>query len=223
MEILVVARRFGPLGEQVVFVGGMIRGLLVTDPAAGPARPTLDVDCIVNVASYARYADLAEQLRALGFQEDTTEDAPICRWRIEGVPVDIMPIKDDVFGFSNAWYASGFEHAWRLEIPGGGIRVMDAVHFCATKIEAFLGRGKGDFYHHDIEDLVAVVGERETLLDELAQAPSAVREFIVGQVGRWLSNESFLQSLPGHLMPDAGSQARLPRLVKRFEAIGAMK
>lgn len=70
-ELWIVARSFGDILPEVVFVGGMIRELLITDPAAGPARATLDVECIVNT-SYADYARLSERLRAQGFAECTS-------------------------------------------------------------------------------------------------------------------------------------------------------
>ena len=38
--LLVVVRRLGDLRERVVFVGGVVRGLLLTDPAAASERPT---------------------------------------------------------------------------------------------------------------------------------------------------------------------------------------
>jgi hypothetical protein len=38
--LITVAQRLGVLRERVVFVGGMVRGLLITDTAASPFRPT---------------------------------------------------------------------------------------------------------------------------------------------------------------------------------------
>jgi hypothetical protein len=44
------------------------------------------------------------------------------------------------------------------------IRVVTAPYFIATKLEAYKGRGKGDFVgSHDLEDLVSVVDGRENL------------------------------------------------------------
>lgn len=91
-ELWTVARALGELTDEVVFVGGMIRELLITDPAAGPARPTRDVDCIVNAAPRAEYYQLADRLRARGFAECTDERAPLRRWTVTGVPVDVMPV-----------------------------------------------------------------------------------------------------------------------------------
>ena len=47
-----------------------------TDQAAAEARPTYDVNAIVEITSYAAYADFSERLQKLGFTEDTTEGAP---------------------------------------------------------------------------------------------------------------------------------------------------
>ena len=51
--LLGAAERLAPLLDQIAFVGGCATGLLLSDPAAAPARPTLDVDAIVEIASYA--------------------------------------------------------------------------------------------------------------------------------------------------------------------------
>ena len=79
-----VAKRLGDLRYEVAFVGGAVTGLLITDPGAPKVRVTDDVDAIVEVASRAKYYELAKRLRDLGFKEDTSEGAPPCRWLIEG-------------------------------------------------------------------------------------------------------------------------------------------
>lgn len=43
-----IAEALGELREQVVFVGGAVAGLLVTDPLANSVRATRDVDVVVN-------------------------------------------------------------------------------------------------------------------------------------------------------------------------------
>lgn len=103
--LLVVVRRLGELRERVVFVGGMIRPLLITDPAAAFARATDDVDGIVEISSRAELYSLHEQLRARGFAEDASADAPICRWVVDHVRVDVMPTEELVLGFRNRWYS----------------------------------------------------------------------------------------------------------------------
>ena len=57
------------------------------------------------------YYALEEKLRSLGFRHD--QEAPIlCRWRVAGVFVDLMPLREDtMLGFSNPWYSEGFAQA----------------------------------------------------------------------------------------------------------------
>lgn len=222
-ELWTVARSLGDILGEVVFVGGMIRELLVTDPAAAAARPTHDVDCIVNAVSLADYAELSGRLRSRGFAECSDEGAPICRWIVHSVRVDVMPIDPGVLGFSNVWYPSTVDHAVVIQGPAESIRIADAAHFCATKIEAFLGRGEGDFLHHDLEDFLAVVDARPELVDEIGRAPNEVRDFVAEQVSEWLKNEKFLEALPWHLEGDAASQARRPMLLSKLQRIASFR
>jgi hypothetical protein len=83
-----MAARLKPLLPEIVFVGGCTTGLLISDPAASPVRATDDVDVIVEVASYAEYARFSKRLRNLGFSEDSSEGAPICRWLIDQMKLD---------------------------------------------------------------------------------------------------------------------------------------
>jgi hypothetical protein len=50
-----VAARLGPIREEVAFVGGMIRSLLITDPGAPAARPTVDIDVVAAIGSRTEY------------------------------------------------------------------------------------------------------------------------------------------------------------------------
>jgi hypothetical protein len=124
-----VANRLGPLREEVVFVGGMVRGLLISDPGASGSRPTDDIDLVAEVGSRAEYYKLGERLQALGFAPDRRERAPLCRWLIDGLTVDVMPDHENVLGFSNRWYPSAFATAaWHSvgAAPHDRIRVVDA-------------------------------------------------------------------------------------------------
>lgn len=92
-----VATRLKPLLEQLVFVGGQVTELLITDPVASYFRVTEDVDVICDVASRPDYYQLGERLKKLGFTEDTTPGAPMCRWRAGTDVIDVMPIDEEIF------------------------------------------------------------------------------------------------------------------------------
>lgn len=84
-----------------MFVGGATVSLYATDPElAEEVRPTDDVDVVVELASYGGYAEIDEKLRALGFANDV-ESGVICRYRLQGIVVDVMPTEPKVIGFSN--------------------------------------------------------------------------------------------------------------------------
>lgn len=218
-----VVRVLIPVLDELVFVGGCTTGLFLTDPAAGGVRPTKDVDAIVDVATYARYASLAERLRGLGLVEDASPGAPLCRWRQGEMVVDVMPTDERVLGFSNRWYPSAMATADRRQVAGRDVRLVTPVFFLATKLEAFRGRGHGDvFASHDLEDIVTVVDGRPAIVEEVTGAAVDVRTYIARQIQMLLDNPDFADALPGFLPPDAASQARRGLLEARLRALCAV-
>ena len=212
-----VVRLLAPVLDELVFVGGCTSGLFITDPAAAGIRPTTDVDAIVDVVSYAKYTALAERLRALGLAEDTTPGAPLCRWRRGDLLVDVMPVDEQILGFSNRWYRAAIETAERFDVAGHDAQVVAPALFIATKLEAFHGRGSDDVVtSHDLEDVVAVIDGRPEIVSEVACARSDVREYIGKEIRLLLDSPDFTESLGGFLLPDAGNQARLGLLIERL-------
>lgn len=60
----------GPLLDEVVFVGGATVARWITDPAAPPARPTLDVDVVIEVTTRLEYERFSEPMRTRDIHED---------------------------------------------------------------------------------------------------------------------------------------------------------
>lgn len=114
-----VAHFLGDLRPDAVFVGGSILPLLLQRPTGEDIRPTDDVDCILNCVTQGQYMDVAEALRKKGFHECTDEDAPMCRWIIEGIRVDIMPRRIELLGFQSQWYMEAWEQARDYQLPDG--------------------------------------------------------------------------------------------------------
>ncbi|MEK6816068.1 MAG: hypothetical protein AABY09_00515, partial [Nanoarchaeota archaeon] len=71
---------------------------------APDVRPTIDVDVIIDVLSRYKYSEIEKTLRSLGFKHDTSEGAPLCRWVVDGMKVDVMPTDGNILGFTNDWY-----------------------------------------------------------------------------------------------------------------------
>ncbi len=220
-----VARSLGPeLCSQFVFVGGAAAGLLITDLALPAIRRTDDVDIVTSAEALADYYRFEDQLRGLGFVQDQSPDAPVCRWRVDGVAVDLMPTQEEILGFTNRWYRMGVATAQTLTLPSGvPIRVLRAPEFIATKLEAFYGRGGGDYlFSHDMGDIISVIDGRESLLREGLDSLSPLREYLAAQFQHLLTDRRFVDALPGHLPPDEASQARLPDLLIKIQKISEL-
>ncbi len=194
-----IAEALGDLCEQVVFVGGAVAGLLVTDPLADGVRATRDVDAVVN-AGRALFHRIEQAVAQRGFARDVHSDV-ICRWvhKDSGVLFDLMPVQPEVLGFSNRWYPYAVQTAEPVTLgPGVTIRLVSAVAFVATKLEAFAGRGGGDFLSsHDIEDVLNIVDGREELAEEMAAAPADLRQAVAECFHRLLTHPDFENVLPG--------------------------
>jgi hypothetical protein len=219
------ARLLEPLLQELVFVGGCATALLITDKAAADVRPTFDVDAIAEITSYAEYHDFSEKLRKLGFQEDTSEGAPLCRWWQKTTSLDVMPLDTKILGFSNSWYRPALDHSEEHELDKGlTIRLIAPIYFCASKLEAFAGRGKNDFSaSRDLEDLIAVIDGRAELTGEIQAAADNVRSYLSKEIRELLSKHEFSDALPGHLPPDAASQERVGTIISRLEEMASLQ
>lgn len=215
------ARLLKPLLGELVFVGGSTTALLITDTAAAEVRPTYDVDAIADVSSYIAYTALSQRLRELGFSEDSSEGAPICRWKQDKTILDVMPLDAKILGFSNRWYRPAMDTATEHALESGlRIRAVDPIFFCATKLEAFAGRGQGDYQaSHDLEDLVTVIDGRQELVQEIRGADAEVRTYIAAAIQQLLKTSEFVDAIPGYLLPDAASQGRAGILMERLHQI----
>lgn len=215
-----MVRLLAPVLDELIFVGGCTTGLFITDPAASGIRPTRDVDAIVDVGSYAKYTALGERLRALGLAEDTTPGAPLCRWRRYDLIVDVMPVHEDILGFSNRWYPLAIATAHTFDIAGHAARVVRPALFIATKLAAFHGRGGNDMRaSHDLEDIIAVVDGRPEIVNEIVAADAEVRGYIAAEIRALLDNLDFAEALAGFLLPDRASQARRGLLEDRLRQL----
>ncbi|MBI4986802.1 MAG: nucleotidyl transferase AbiEii/AbiGii toxin family protein [Rhodocyclales bacterium] len=221
-----VAERLGEaLREELVFVGGAVAGLLITDPAHPTIRPTEDVDLIVHAATRADYQRVEDVLRRRGFVNDMSADAPICRWRVGAVTVDVMPTLEDILGFSNRWYPLALETADKVSLPSGTqIRLVTAPVFVGTKLEAFAHRGQNDYlFSHDLGDLISVIDGRDQLIAECFAQDAILKKYLRERFRDFLATPEFRDALPGHLPGDAASQARLPDLEDKLRLLAELE
>jgi hypothetical protein len=217
-----IARRIGPLLGEVVFVGGATTELFFTSPIAGRVRITRDADVICEVSGRTEYRRLEERLRDLGFEEDDSPGAPLCRWRSEAGILDLMPTDETILGFSNPWYEHGIRTARPVTLASGlSIQVVSPPVFLATKLAAYAGRGGGDLLgSHDIEDVVSVVAFRPEIVADTAAEDGALRRWIAARIREHLIDHPDAEDAVAGNLPDARMVADLiPRTQARLEAL----
>jgi hypothetical protein len=183
----------------VVFVGGATVSLYA-DRKIYEVRPTDDVDVILEILNYRERAELECQLLRIGFSNDV-EAGIVCRYRIQGIVVDIMPTNDTSIGFSNIWYTPGFGAAINFEIDEFcTVKILPAPYFIATKLEAYKGRGKNDGRtSHDFEDIVFLLENRSSIWEEMELTHPDLREYLRSEFSKFLKSPYFFEWLDCHV------------------------
>jgi hypothetical protein len=220
-EMRIVAARLQPLGVPFAFVGGAVMCLLVDHPEAMEFRRTKDVDVIVGITTYLEFAALEQRLRKEGFQHDTSGGAPICRWIVDGCRVDIMPQAPASLGMNTRWFPEVLRDSVVVDLGHGQVaKVVTPALFLATKLEAFNDRGKNDLYgSHDLEDIVTLVGGRENIVRDVAEAPSEIKRFVSNRFAAILSHADFQDALVGHVPFLVGDTTLRATVAERFRGI----
>lgn len=225
--LVAVAQQIEPLLDEVVFVGGQVAALLVTNPAATRVRPTTDVDIVIETSTRVKYHEVEARLLGLGLRHDTEEGAPICRWVTPqgGYRLDVMPTQGDVLGFSNQWYDLALELAGPFELaPGLEIRLPPAPVYIATKWDAFHDRGGGDYLgSHDLEDLISVVAGRDEMAGEVLDMPDHLRAYIAEFAHEFLSHSEMSYALQGALPDSVQIPELISEVTQRFEGLAAVE
>lgn len=142
--IATIGRALAGERPSVVFVGGTVTALYPLEGGVD-VRPTVDVDCVVDVTTTADYYAFVSRLRARGFKECTDENAPLCRLVYSEIRVDVVATAATGIGSTNRWYREAVADAAAYSLAADlDILAITPVYFVATKLEAFRGRGKGD-------------------------------------------------------------------------------
>lgn len=221
VRLRAVANALSELNEKVVFVGGATISLYADDPAATETRPTDDIDVVVEVATYAEFiSQVDERLRQLGFVNDQ-ESGVICRYKVRGLIVDIMPTDSSILGFTNRWYADGVTESIVYQLDERQvIRIFSPPYFVATKLEAFKSfrHGKDPRMNSDYEDIIYLFDNRNELSDEINQSPAPIRLYLQEEIGALLSDANVYENVSVHLEPVLASQ-RTQRILKIWKGI----
>jgi hypothetical protein len=109
-------------------------------------------------------------------------------------------------------------------VNGMVIRHASAAAFLGLKWAAFADRGAADpFGSRDLEDILALVASRPSLLEEVRVCPSELKLMIVGKTSDLLADGRLPDLLAGHLN-NAQSPARVSQRVReRLTEIAGLK
>jgi predicted nucleotidyltransferase len=199
LRIKIVAEALIPLKQKIVFVGGATVSLY-PDRKTFEVRITEDVDVLIEILNYSERATLEENLRSIGFSNDTSSKI-ICRYRIKGIIVDIMPTNDPSIGFSNKWYPQGFNEAMEYTIDENcRIYILTAPFFLATKLEAHLSRGADDpRLSKDLEDIVYVLENRQLIWKEMNETKGELKMYLKEEFLRLVDHPSINEWIGCHV------------------------
>ncbi len=203
-----VADGLADLKDEVVFVGGSVAELYVTNPSATDIRPTLDVDCIIKISTRLEYNKLEEKLHSIGFVNDTSPNAPICRWIYNDIKVDVMPDNEDILGFTNIWYPEGIENKIVKTLPNGtNIFVFRPEYYLASKFEAHKSRGSNDLRQsHDFEDIIYIMDNCDDIFNDINNANKSVKSYLKNEYQNLLSNNNLTEGIESALPYGSGSE-----------------
>jgi len=192
------AEQLGDLVGDVVFLGGAVVGLLLSDRGGPPVRATRDVDVAIELGP--RFLDqhaLDRRLLELGFKNDM--HGPTCRYLHEFTVIDVIPVgseKDE----ENPWYRLALDSSWEHLLANHvRINVISPACFLGTKVAAF--RSPEREYHDDIflsrdfEDLVRVIDGRPEVVAEVESGDALLRAYLQSELRQILRKEFLVEAV----------------------------
>lgn len=214
-----VAKALQDLNEKMVFVGGAVISVYTDDPAADEIRPTSDIDMAIKLTTYADWVKLSSRLLELGFNPNP-EGHATCSFLFNDIEIDIMPSQPGALGSTNRWYEPGFESLQEIKVNEQTIQVLSAPYFIATKFEAFRSRGTDYRTSHDFEDVIYIIDNRTSIVEEVLQADAVVRQYIREECTKILSDRNFPEIISVHIHPIMLSE-RLAIVIEKLKKMGA--
>jgi predicted nucleotidyltransferase len=195
-----VAVALQELNKDMVYVGGAVVGLYVTDEGAEQPRPTKDIDISVQINSYSQMDQLREALATKKIYPAEQEDV-IYRYKYEDVLIDFIPSEKTPLGPTNSWLKVGFSKSLTIPIGKALIRILPVSLYLATKWEAFKGRGNDARTSPDFEDIVYVLDNNLHLVSEVANADKEIQFYLRKMSLEILSHPSRNEIIECHINP----------------------
>jgi len=175
------------------------------------------VDIVLEIASAVELETFRQQLeeRDIHFAKD---EKVICRFIYQNILLDVMATKEIGWAPANPWFQSGFDHPEIHELDDVKIKIMSVTYYLASKFTAFKDRGIDPRTSHDFEDIVYVLDNRTTLIQDISGTENDVKMFLNGEFNTLLNDASFQEAILAHLEP-ATQTRRYELLKQKLEAI----
>ena len=212
-----VAMTLAELNDEIIYVGGAIVSLYVTDEAAEHPRPTKDIDISVKVSTYKQMDELREKLAVKKIYPAPMESI-LYRYIFEDILIDFIPYDATSLGPTNRWLKPGFKKAFTCKIGDTEIKILPVSLFLATKWEAFKNRGGDPRMSHDFEDIIYVVDNNLNLIDDVLNADKDVQSFLKEMCREILSHPAGTEIIECHLNPFTIAE-RKPIVIEKLKNI----
>lgn len=221
-SILSLNEKLRGVSFDFAFLGGSVLSLLVNDSTADAIRVTKDIDIIAGVRTRKEFHGEERELESRGFIHDTSEDAPICRWKADGVVVDVLPVREEVLGWKSQWFEEALLAAKKMDVGGVSVKVISAPYFVLLKLEAFEDRGKGDFLlSTDFEDVICLFNGRSGLVQEIKES-GQIAIVIAEKFDRYLKSRDMEDAITGFLQTESNPDERFGRIMRAFNELAQL-
>jgi hypothetical protein len=174
------------------------------------------LDVIASTSGELGYTGLTIKLKELGLREDTSVGRG--RWKLGALTVCFWNV-DPVFSpFSSRFMRDAFAMPRRLpSTPEIKVKMVNPAFFLALKLEAFQGRGQGNFQaSDDLNDLVSMLSARAELAFDLKLAAPVVRSFVQRALAELKPKHEFQEAIKRIANFD---QARIDTALARLNEI----
>lgn len=216
-----MARALGELNKEVIYVGGAVVSLYVTDEGAEQPRPTKDIDISVQVSTYSQMDSLREKLSERKIFPASSESV-MYRYYFEDILIDFIPYEATSLGPTNSWLKPGFEKAFPVEVGKSQINILPVSLFAATKWEAFKSRGNDPRMSHDFEDLIYIIDNNIDFAKDVKAASNDVQIFLKKMSEEILTHSSRDEIIECHINPYTAEERR-KLVIKKLREIASIK
>tara|TARA_R110002124_G_scaffold80533_6_gene213125 strand:- start:64 stop:750 length:687 start_codon:yes stop_codon:yes gene_type:complete len=202
-----VALSLEELNDQVIYVGGAVVTLYVTDEGADQPRPTKDIDISVQISTYSQMDELREKLASKKIYPAPSEKV-MYRYSYEDILIDFIPFEETPLGPTNSWLKPGFKKAYPVQIGNTEIKILPVSLFLATKWEAFKSRGNDPRTSHDFEDIIYIIDNNLEVVQDIKNAEDDVKLFLKEMSNEILNHSSRNEIIECHINPFTVNERR---------------